>query len=215
MRIFVLTSALLLSSISMFGQGNKISDGEFQAALRKAYDIADTLPHRRITFEEFFRDGKKSGYEKHTTETLPPNKTRYIYESAFRGERESREIIKINGVSYCKEGKEKWRKANCDRFTGIPGSSVISDEFTLEEINKDNKIVRQFARNMTYSFPDGKDEKVIRTMYLKSSFEVDEYGKLISQESIRGYVGSDEFRSISKTSFEYDIVDLKIEAPVK
>ncbi len=199
MRSVMFGSLILLAAVSVFGQTKTISAWEYQSALTQSYGVADTLIHRRTTVEEYFRSGKISGFERHLNETIPPNKKRYLFEAEFEGKSERRETIKISGVSFCREGKGKWTKANCDRFTGIPSSSVISEEFTLTEVRVDDKPVRRFRKRMTYGMPDDKKAGSIRKMYSETKFEIDQSGKLIGVESIRGYADSDNWKAISKT----------------
>jgi hypothetical protein len=215
MRSVMLGSILLLTAVCIFGQTKTISASEYQSALSQGYGIADTMTHRITTVEEYFRDGKKTGFERHLNETIPPDKERYLFESEFGGKSEKREKIKIKGVSYCKEGTAKWTRASCDRFTGIPSSSAIREEFTLTEIRVDDKLVRRFRKLLTYGMSDDKKTDSIRRMYWETTFDTDQSGKLIGMESTRGHADSDDWKAISKTTYEYGLVNLRIEAPLK
>jgi hypothetical protein len=214
-RILSLSIILLLLVISGFGQEKAVTEAEYQTALNNGYNVADSRPHRSTRNEESFSKGKKSGYEKHVTETLPPNKSRYIYEAEYDGEREDRQVIKIGDLSYCREGKKKWEKTNCDRFSGIPSNSILTREYSKSEILFENNPITQYRSYMTYSFPQDDAKKTVRTMYSEHKFLIDKEGKIVGSESRVGEVGSKEISSSSKTVYEYGLANLKIEAPIK
>jgi hypothetical protein len=201
--------------ISGFGQEKSISAAEYQVAISKGNDLSDSLPHRMTLSEESFKNGKRSGYEKHITEVLPPNRTRYIYEAEYRGEREDRQVVKIGDDSYCKEGMEKWNKTNCDSFSGIPANSVLTEEYTKADVTFESSPVTQYRSYMTYSFPQDDAKKTVRTMYLEHKFLVDKDGKIVGASSTSGDVGTKEIFTVSKTVYEYGLTNLRIEAPIK
>ncbi|CAN5626309.1 hypothetical protein BH24ACI3_BH24ACI3_03050 [soil metagenome] len=214
MRTITFAALLLFGTSLIFGQ-TAISEAEYSEAYRKADVMTDSLPHRRTTLDQSFKNGKKADYEKHMTETLPPDRTRYVYEGTYDGEREDRQVIKIGEVSYCKEGKGKWQKTNCDRFTGLPADSIRSREYSKAEISLEGSPVTQFRYYFTYSFERDDEKKTVRNMYSEFKFVVDKTGRLVGSESVVGEIGSKEISSSSRTVYEYGLTNLKIEAPIK
>ena len=215
MRFLLILSAFSLFTIGALGQEKPIADWEYQAALSKANVVAESVPSRSIKIEEYFRDVRKTGFERHVSERMSADRSRYSYHEEFDGKIEKLESIKVDGVTYCKEGNQEWEKGSCNRFTGIPSSSVLSRDFTREEIKVGNNVVIRFKQVLRYSVQDGKNRDVTREMYTHTKFEVDESGRLISMESSRGYPNSTEWKAVSKTTYEYRPHGLKIEAPIK
>ena len=215
MRLLIL-AALLASAVSVgFGQEVSITESEYQSALSRGYSSADKHPYRRTTVEESFSEGKRTGYEKHTTENLPPDRSRYIYESEYRGQRENKQKITIGDVSFCKEGDGPWEvNVWCDRITGIPGPSVRSREWSRSHATFKNNPVTWIRSYITFSSPRSDASKVERVLFSEDRTFIDMEGKIVFEESTTGIVGSTEIVSRSTTNYEYGLDDLKIEAPI-
>ncbi len=214
MKIIFLTPFLLLAVGIGFGQEVNITHQEYRSALSNGHRNSDKLPRKSTTTEESFADGKTRGYEKHITENLPPDRSRYINESEFRGKREVRQIIKIGDVSYCKEGDGKWEETNCDRITSFSGNNVLNSEWHRSVVHFETESVTQFRSKITYAVPRSGVSKQMPVLFIEHRTTIDKEGKIVLEESVTGVVGSDEILRRSTTNFEYGLTDLRIEAPI-
>lgn len=201
-------------SSGVFCQARSITESDYFSAYDDARQRIQVLNRRVETKEEYFKNGKLSGLEKHLHEYIVPGKERYVYFSDFGGKIETRETIKIDGISYCKEANGVWERTSCDRNTGMSIPKEAKYEFSVINGSFHGKAATRYRRLVTYDEVE-ENSRASKRMYLEWTFYLDSEGLLIGQELNRGYMNSDEWRAASRTVYEYRPNGLKIESPIK
>jgi hypothetical protein len=211
-KIILLTIFCLAATIGVAAQ-KQITGDKYYGEFNAAEDRSSEISHRKITKEEYYKDGKLNRTTEITDEFLEPDRRRYVYAEKSGANTEKRELIQIGKTYYCRKNNAKWEQSKSwcagNILRGI--SNIVSSEFTVEETKVDNRSATHYRQYRTYkgSVLAGKEE---RLYYMKQEFWLNGNGLLLRSESEYGLVKTSEILSKQADTYEYN-PKIKIQAP--
>ena len=190
----------------------KITEQEYEN-IRKQVQSEVDKKIRRITTNEIRNNvGSKSVIVKITQDFLPPDRSKWIIQEKSENKIETTEIIYMGDAEYRKENGKDWlmrntKSNNSDNGSGFTAKGEEKNkEFTSGEIEIDGEIYRILVSKTVNS--QIKIVSVNKIWINKNN--------LIYKEESRSWIGSfDNVISFSTSDYDYDVKDIKIEAPIK
>ena len=192
----------------------KITKEEYETIRKKAQSEVNKKT-RRVVHNEIRNNIGSTSVSvivKITQDFLPPDKSKWFVEEKSENKTETTEIIYIGDAEYRKENSKNWimrnnKSNNPDDGIGFTAKSEEkSEEFTSGEIEIDGEMYRFLISKTVYS-----QSKIssINKIWINNS-------NLIYKEESRNWIGNfDNVLSFSITTYDYEVKDLKIEAPIK
>jgi len=215
-RIIFLIVFCLGTVFGAFGQTQEITEGEYWGQYRLATGKPFEKSKRIVTKEENY--GEKYSYTREIIdEFLNPDRRRYV-ETHKEGKRTSKiELIQIGEIFYCRTIESAWKQSEkwCGpmRLSSLPGAKT--SKFTVEETKINNRTVKLYQQYVTYKneYFSTKDREAFN--YLDDKFWVDGNGFIFKREWEIGLLEPKKIFEKRLTTYEYNLKDLKIEAPIK
>lgn len=213
------TVTQLVCFTNSYAQEVQISQVEYRRAIDAAYALSETIFPRKTTTTEREFDGSVVFEETVTIgEYLSADRIRVIETSTYKGQKSSIEMVRVGSSFFCREGKRRWKKYNEDcspkRMSGI--SSDLDIEFSYirssEVLNGEWNDV--LVHRMRYAFTNEKTKKKTRWL-IESRFWLAKDGKLQRKENRTINEDSGATKSYLLGIYEYEISDIKIEAPIR
>lgn len=216
--VCLVTFTQLVCFANSYAQEVQISQVEYRSAIDAAYALSERIFPRKATITEREFDGSVVFEETVTIrEYLSADRIRVIETSTYKGQKSSIEMVRVGSSFFCREGRRRWKKYNEDcspkRMTGI--SSDLDIEFSYikssEFLNGERNDV--LVHRMRYSFTNEKTKKKTRWL-IESRSWLSRDGKLQRQENRTINEDSGATASYLLGIYEYEISDIKIEAPI-
>ena len=215
MKVFqlILLAAVSIGSLSCdaSAQRRDLSKEEFDTISNTAFSKTETLVHREIS-ESKGRIGPVTENMRVTSDYFPPDKSRLIYEMFQEDGVDLTEIIYLGKIEYRRKNSGEWTKRDTsapdDGFPRIPAASKKSPEAIIKYSSrvKDGLTVLESRSNLAFAIRPGLE---IRRL------TIDKLNRMLKVEHVT-HEGPDlavVYTSIK--TYQYDLNDLKIEAPIK
>ncbi|HQU84509.1 MAG TPA: hypothetical protein PKY59_15330 [Pyrinomonadaceae bacterium] len=212
-KLIAVLCFILLNALFVCGQKKIITSSEYysaySAASQKQYDVS-----RRVeTVTETYADGVVSSKKNTLSETILPNKSRYVVKEQKGDTITERESITIDNFLYKRENGGAWTKIDLSKMNGMgsgsgSGGSCISRQITVEQ---------SFLNNFSAKLYEMIDisESNLGLRYKEEKSWISDEGFLLKNETSNGLLIPKVETSKTVTTYEYNPTDLKIEAPIK
>lgn len=208
----IFLAIVFLSINAVFGQAKKIDRKEYQDNVVKSLNDLRGKIYRSITINETFTNGESKFVEisKRIYEILPPDRTRWIFES----DEERKEIVQIGQRRFVRINNGEWKEDNGSRLGA--GMGVNADiEYELYKVDENAELngrkIKLYERSQGLkNFSSDKDRREVWT----TRFWITKDGVLMQTQNETEDVDS-KFITRTTTDYEYNPKDLKIEAPIK
>lgn len=200
-----------LFSLGVAGQVRTLSRVEFDKAMDAAFTATAAKSRREVETSTTYERGKVTQTSKTTREFLPPDRTRYLFEDTLFGKKSTDEWITIGEDRYKKDAAGKWFLA--DQIRTIRGSTDADPEaerrtsYTSAPSPFPGKAVTILTR-VEKGAPDSTMVSATFIMYIAKD------GLIMSTERTSVEVGKGNYKK-EITMYTYDVMNLKIEAPIK
>lgn len=206
-QTFVLFIALLALPSVLFGQAKSITSENYYSAIKEAELKTDKQIRRRIQIQKLYTNGEIRATLTDTTESLPPDKSKWI-SVEDRGNVVKRiEQITIGNAIYRKENNGAWikREKNSGGY-GISGKDNSTRDFFIEEtmIGKE-KFQVLIVKTVNYN----------NTFFDESRTWIDKKGLILKKESTTSHIELKNIVSSVDVTYDYKLKAPKIEAPIK
>lgn len=200
-------------STHVFGQVKEISFEESHQELVTAFQKNFEGAWRIISKQEFFANGKPSMSNTSNQEYLNANKSRTITVSTKGKITERFEIINIDYVFYCRQNFAQWIKSEnwcggAGKFSVATNREEESAKYTVVETMSSNQKTKLYRQYIIYN--DGKAQT-----YFDYKFWVREDGFILRREIEEGSLKPKTISRKLVETREYDVKNIKIEAPIK
>jgi len=209
--ISLLCVAILCIPFIVDAQSKKIDSSTFYKALRDGEDASDKVSHRRTIVEDRYENGKVVNSATSLSERIPPDKSRSVHSYYLGRGLEQSTVVQIGSLYYCRQGVRPWKKSNqyCGQMTisGEPSDSIV--DYNTDVVDLNGAQVRLYSSAGSYHGAEG----ILRSF--EDKIWINERGLIIRREST---TASEErgvkYGSKTTTTFEYNPIGLKIQAPI-
>lgn len=222
-RIFNTLSILFLFSIcfaQITAQNRKVTEQEITSLKNNAYEKLKNRTYRRtMTSESYKNINDKAPYYYVTSilENLPPDKSHYVYENKTIDGTKRTETITIGQKKYQRLNNESWNET-ASESSGFGGGSgtLVDTQKTVEYKYLGKKTIRDqdadlYEKKTTTKFESSG--KKFTSIYTER-FWFSKDGLFLKTEN-ESKDGNDKITSHTIFEYEYNLTDLKIEAPIK
>ena len=213
--IFVLIVSLV-AAFTVSGQAREITNGEFWRQYRAAVEKPFEISKRVTTKEEYFENGKLSDTTETVTEFLKPDKQHFV--ETYKSEKSSRktELIQIGTSFYCRTDNADWKESDrwCANLKLRSLPAGVSYAYTVQETKLNKQAATLYEEYITYKSEYWEGKGKIGLLYFRDKYWVSHEGFILRREMEIGFVESKEVLSKDLDVYEYDLKDIKIEAPV-
>ena len=212
-NIILLVLFLCCSSV-VFGQKQEITREKFNAAEEKASGRQPRQNYRITTKNESFVDGKIEKTQIIIYESLLPDRSRSKSTDIVGNKSTEFEQIRIGYYEYTRIDGGKWEKRDLRGSRAGVGSllryagKTLSSKYMVAAEKLDDQPVQVYEEYTEV-------EETLGLRYNRRKFWVDANGVIFRRASEYGHVNPEKLVSSSVTTYEYNLKDLKIEAPLK
>lgn len=200
---------ILLNALFVFGQKRKITSGEYFSAHSAALQKEQSVSRRVETVTETFSSGNT---EKKTTtifESLLPDRYRRLIREQLGDLVTENESIRIGNFLYERKTDSAWTKTD-DTYSESPKKgSVNCDNCYSQQMTVEQTFLNNVSVNLYEVFYITGSTYIVEKKWIS-----DEGLPLKAETSIRHLTTKVETAK-TVTTYEYNPIDLKIEAPIK
>ena len=214
-QIILLAITVFAAFSSLNAQVKPTSEETFFNLKRSASFTAQTRTRRTVSKTEFFKaDGTLYKTLTETVENIPSedrlSDRGHLLKIEKKGDDETvTEMIWIGSKDYIRTNNGNWSTYISETEGGLGESYGECTQYTREKTSIDNIAAEKFRifgiANNGYSGLKFHDY----------SIWYDETGRFMRSEYIKGFIDPKRIESRQITTYEYDLNDLKIEAPIK
>jgi len=215
-QIGIVTAVVVLVALPVIAQRKMISEKEWLAAIRK-HGLADTsgrITGQRIeSLVETIKNGVVVESDSVVMESLSPNRWRKVVKVRKADKVTETEQIGIGGTGYQREDGGAWHNLRppppeTDQLTTIDPLSSKCNQYSVEPGSLDGKPMRVYEQFAV-------DEVNSELFFLQVRDWIGEDGNLYRTEKVLGKLFPREETLRAFTTFIYNPVGLRIEAPIK
>lgn len=217
--VFLFVFAIVFASFpSDFpAQSERLSEGEYNAALAKALDAASSRDRRILTDETFYTGSQVTGTRKIVSDFVGPDAKKIEVSEEFNGKKSKSDSIRIGEQFFCREGEKGWRRASKECAKGGTAMAIPDGEYEYFVQPDPNVAGRKvYTRRASYKDAGSHERDAVRLKSIEIKFVTNESGLILEYtETRRGGIEPDGWSSTQVTRYEYEPRDLKITDPIK
>ena len=206
-QIFILFTALLLLPSVLFGQTKAIMSEDYYSAIKEAESKTDKQIRKRVQVQKLYTNGKVTTTLTDITESIPPDKSRWISVENKGDVVKKIERITIGNIIYRKEGDGAWTKGEKNSgFYGIGGKDNSTREFFIEE---------RTAGKEKFQVLTVKTVNYDNTFFDESKTWINSKGRILKMNITTSRTELKNIVSTVDITYDYKLKAPKIEAPIK
>lgn len=213
--LFIFAVAFLAIALPVLGQSEKISEVDYNSAIRKASDAASARDRRVLTVETFYSGSQVTGTRQIVSDFAGPDAKRIDVTEEFNGKKAKSDSVRIGDQIFCREGDKDWKKSNKDcskgKMMAIPDGNY---EYSVESDAKDASR-KTYIRRAAFTDSGSAEREAVRMKSIEIKFIADDHGIYEYTETRRGGIEPNGWSSTQVTRYDYEPKDLKITDPTK
>lgn len=213
----IFAGACLFVVPGAFGQGEQLSESDYNAKLIKGIEAASLRDRRVVTEETFYNGTQVYGTRKIVSDFAGNDAKKIEVSEEFNGKKSSSNSITLAGRYFCKEGEKAWKRA--DKECAKAGKAMALPDGDYEysvEPDPNNYGRRIYTRRAQYTDAGSPERDAVRLKFIEIKFTVDETGAIIEYSEVRrGGIEPNGWSSKQVTKYVYEPADLKISDPTR
>ena len=208
---------LLLSTLTIVAQAERMSEAEYNTALAKTLDVASSRDRRVLTDATFFTGSQVTGTRKIVSDFAGPDAKKIEVSEEFNGKRLNSDSIRIGEQFFCREGDKSWKRANKDCAKNGKMMAIPDGDYEYSVEPEPNNYGRKiYTRRATFVDSGSPERDAVRLKFIEIKFVTDETGAIVEYtETRRGGIEPNGWSSVQVTKYQYEPADLKITDPTK
>lgn len=205
---------VLLNALFVFGQKKIITSSEYYSALSAAYQKRDDVSIRIETVSETYSGGNIVKKITTLSETVLPNKSRYVTREQVGDTVTESESIQIDNFLYERENGGAWTKTDLSKNeNGIGMGGTAAGSCSSRQITVEPTFLNNFSAKLYEMIKISESDSGLK--YAEERRWISEEGFLLKSENSEGLLMPKTEISKTVTTYEHNPTNLKIEAPIK
>lgn len=212
-KFIAISVFILLNALFVCGQKKIITSSEYYSAVSPALQKQHNVSRRVETVMELYADGNVAKKVTTLTETLLPNKYRYVRKEQTGDVLTESESITIDNFRYTRENGGAWTKIDLSKMNGMGSGSGVGSSCSSRQITVEQSFLNNFSAKLYEMINISESSQGLK--YWEEKKWISDEGFLLKTETSNGLLIPRVETSKTVTTYEYNPTDLKIEAPIK